>query len=598
MPAVSVIVPVYNTEKYLPKCLDSLTGQTLSDIEIICINDCSPDNSLAVLQEYAKKDNRIKIIDFKENKGAAVARNAGIDTATGEYIGFVDSDDYVDPDFYEKLYAKAKETSADVVKGNYFYTQGRFINYYINKKIKDDKHCFSMEYCSCIFLKTLLQCYAIRFPELIEMEDPLFSTLCALKSKKISVVNGACINIVARNNSITRSKITEQRLKDKIKGLNLIIDLLNNNNVSEDSYGYVTAVWFGGIFNNLNSLDGFDRESFKTACIDIYRNIKYKNQFLYYLKKFLPFVASLIEQDKLNDIFFYDMLKELEERNHSIKELQVSNSLLDKERLRVLNEILPDRYNEKKFEDIYFISVVNDYAMFDRCIKENPYIKYNSNIKLIDFDNTKDNVYIPVRYNSFLDNYDYSKEAWFVFCHCDWELMDNISDTLANLDKNCIYGPIGSICVSAGNKVGRLLTGFCYERRKDGTGFRCMGFLKSGVEPTDTFDCQCIIVHSSLVKKFGLRFDEKLKWDLYAEDFSLAAKTTCGVRSYALFLPACHWSGYHVVTPDSYYESLRYVNSKYPNDVYAGTVSYVGGKNFEIMSDKELIFYKLRNNRK
>ena len=116
MPKVSVIIPIYNTEKYLRKCLDSVCNQTLSDIEIICVNDCSTDNSLEILEEYASKDNRIKLIDFKENKGAAVARNAGIDEAKGEYIGFVDSDDFIDLDFYEKLYNKAVKSGADCVK--------------------------------------------------------------------------------------------------------------------------------------------------------------------------------------------------------------------------------------------------------------------------------------------------------------------------------------------------------------------------------------------------------------------------------------------------------------------------------------------------
>lgn len=113
MPKVSVIIPVYNTEKYLRKCLDSVCNQTLSDIEIICVNDCSPDNSLEILNEYAQKDNRIKVINFEENKGVSIARNTGIDSATGEFIGFVDADDFVDLDFYEKLYNKATETGAD-----------------------------------------------------------------------------------------------------------------------------------------------------------------------------------------------------------------------------------------------------------------------------------------------------------------------------------------------------------------------------------------------------------------------------------------------------------------------------------------------------
>ena len=83
MPKVSVIIPVYNVEKYLRKCLDSVCAQTLEDIEIICVNDCSPDDSIEILKEYASKDNRIKIIDFKENRGVAVSRNEAIKIATG-----------------------------------------------------------------------------------------------------------------------------------------------------------------------------------------------------------------------------------------------------------------------------------------------------------------------------------------------------------------------------------------------------------------------------------------------------------------------------------------------------------------------------------
>ncbi len=92
MPKVSIIVPVYNVEKYLSTCLDSLINQTLKDIEIICINDGSTDNSLNILNEYAQKDTRIIVIN-KENSGPGSCRNLGIEKATGEYIQFVDSDD-------------------------------------------------------------------------------------------------------------------------------------------------------------------------------------------------------------------------------------------------------------------------------------------------------------------------------------------------------------------------------------------------------------------------------------------------------------------------------------------------------------------------
>ena len=115
MPKVSVIIPVYNVEKYLRQCLDSVVNQTLKDIEIICVNDGSTDNSLEILEEYASKDSRIKIIT-QENKGLAPARNTGIENTKGEYIFFLDSDDYLTKiEIIENLYQKALQTNADVI---------------------------------------------------------------------------------------------------------------------------------------------------------------------------------------------------------------------------------------------------------------------------------------------------------------------------------------------------------------------------------------------------------------------------------------------------------------------------------------------------
>ena len=111
----SIILPVYNVAPYLPKCLDSLLNQTLSDIEIICVNDGSKDNSLAVLEEYAARDARIVIID-QQNSGPGVARNRGIEAAKGEYIGFVDPDDWVDINMYEQMYNVARSEDADLIE--------------------------------------------------------------------------------------------------------------------------------------------------------------------------------------------------------------------------------------------------------------------------------------------------------------------------------------------------------------------------------------------------------------------------------------------------------------------------------------------------
>ena len=122
---LSVVVLVYNTEEFLEECLDSLVNQTLDDIEIICVNDESKDNSLNILKRYAKKYDNIKIIDQK-NTGGATAGNNGLKMAKGEYVTLIDSDDFVVEDAYEKLYNKAKETDSDIVSGKPIRYYGKF----------------------------------------------------------------------------------------------------------------------------------------------------------------------------------------------------------------------------------------------------------------------------------------------------------------------------------------------------------------------------------------------------------------------------------------------------------------------------------------
>ena len=114
MPKVSVIVPVYKTEKYLTRCVESILAQTCTDLELLLIDDGSPDRCPQLCDEFAAKDSRIRVI-HKVNGGVSSARNAGLDVAKGEYIAFVDSDDHIEPDMYEKMLAKAEEYDCDVV---------------------------------------------------------------------------------------------------------------------------------------------------------------------------------------------------------------------------------------------------------------------------------------------------------------------------------------------------------------------------------------------------------------------------------------------------------------------------------------------------
>ena len=163
---VSIVIPVYNVAPYLTKCIESVCGQTLSDIEIIAVNDASTDNSLAILKKFAKQDSRIQIINHKKNTKTAGCRNDGLDAATGEYVCFLDGDDYLDADFCEKLYNLAKHERADIAKGvtKTFNTDGTIVIAKDNEKIKaNGKFAFMGHLLTGLYNRKFLTKNNIRF---------------------------------------------------------------------------------------------------------------------------------------------------------------------------------------------------------------------------------------------------------------------------------------------------------------------------------------------------------------------------------------------------------------------------------------------------
>lgn len=222
-PKVSVIIPVYNTRKYLKKCLDSVMNQTLKEIEIICINDGSTDNSLEILNEYAQRDKRFIIIN-KANGGAGSARNAGIDVARGEYIGFVDSDDWIEPDMFEVLYNKAKEFNCDVSfcnirlydesKKKYiesdFYSHKIFLDY-ANKRLtledfKDKVFDLSLAAWHRVYRTSYIKENKIKFKE-VKIEDYIFFFDIFLTAKTFCFTPEYLFNYrIERKNSIMKNK--------------------------------------------------------------------------------------------------------------------------------------------------------------------------------------------------------------------------------------------------------------------------------------------------------------------------------------------------------------------------------------------------------
>ena len=195
---ISIIVPVYNVEKYLNRCVESLVNQTLKDIEIILVDDGSPDSSPDICDEWEKKDSRIKVV-HKQNGGLSSARNAGLRIATGKYVGFVDSDDDVELDMYEKLYNKATQYDVDFIVSDYIRINSNTIKcmntlnikegYYSKEDIKsliypsliignDLEYGPLLSVCPCLFRKTFLYQIPLEFDEEVRWsEDNIFSAI-------------------------------------------------------------------------------------------------------------------------------------------------------------------------------------------------------------------------------------------------------------------------------------------------------------------------------------------------------------------------------------------------------------------------------------
>lgn len=212
---ISVIVPVYNTEEYLEKCLNSLISQTLKDIEIICVNDGSSDNSLRILQNYAQRDSRIKVID-QENQGVSSARNNALDIANGEYVGFIDSDDWVDADFFQKLYEAASTNNCDIACGDILRPKGsryksctKIKTAKIYKKTVDKyKACNIPRKCyimNKIYKRELLLKYKCYFPVGKTFEDIIWSHIAVDKLGNLITVPSAHYYYERNPESITET---------------------------------------------------------------------------------------------------------------------------------------------------------------------------------------------------------------------------------------------------------------------------------------------------------------------------------------------------------------------------------------------------------
>ena len=296
---VSIIIPVYNVAPYLKRSMDSVVNQTLKDIEIIVIDDCSTDNSLEILKEYASKDNRIKLIALEKNSGAAVARNKGLEIATGEYLGFVDPDDEIDLNFYEELYKKAKEDGADIAKGSrkVIETDGNVVISKYNQHIqKKGKYYFRVEWTTALYSHLLLNKYNINFRDDIrKSQDIVFLASIIMYVKKISFVDTVFYYYYRRKDSLHSSQsstISIDKLQSAMNAYIAILDIYNQHEIfNKDKEAYI-SMYLQKLLGTLSySLQNNTFEAKQICARNLFKNME--------MCKFFPDVEKEVKNKKI-----------------------------------------------------------------------------------------------------------------------------------------------------------------------------------------------------------------------------------------------------------------------------------------------------------
>lgn len=318
MSKISIIMPVYNSEKYLRKCLDSIVNQTFKDFELICVNDGSIDNSLNILKEYKNRYDFIKIVE-QENQGSGAARNFGFSFVKSETVLFLDSDDYFYPEFLEKMYIKYEATNADIVicRYNVKLPDGSFNQKYSGIQLdllpqkevfnKNDMPTFIFNFINHAawnkLIKTeLIKKYGIKFDNILYSNDVFFTLSCIFYAEKITTINDVLIDYNFFNtNSITinRNKNLNIYIFDIFERLEKIVG--ENELLQISLYNaYLSAVMYA-----LNFLRGDIRRKFLKL---IKEKVPLKNKKSVH-KKYMYYRLLLIKKLPITGYIFYYKLK-------------------------------------------------------------------------------------------------------------------------------------------------------------------------------------------------------------------------------------------------------------------------------------------------
>ena len=333
-PLVSIVVPVYNTERFLVQCMDSIVNQSLKNIEIICVNDGSTDGSLDILNRYERQDNRVHVITIK-NQGGGVARNEGMHLAQGEYITFLDSDDFFEPCFIEELYKKAKKDSLDVAVcrcDQYDNSTGNYIpaDFSIRKDLlpkkeifnirdveKDFFHLFVWWPWDKLYRREFIAKHQLQFQALRSTDDLFFVCTAVLLAERVGVSEDVWVHHRI-NNPASVSNTREKSFDDFLTALHAIRDSLKINNLFNDlKRDFINYVWAFSLWH-LDTLKG-------TPYIKLYNKIR-------------DYIIPEFQVDNIYEILgFYHQW--MENRYQEIIETDVTTYLVN-ERDRIREEFI------------------------------------------------------------------------------------------------------------------------------------------------------------------------------------------------------------------------------------------------------------------
>ncbi len=419
MEKISIIVCAYNTEKYIEKCIVSILNQSYKNIELLIVNDCSNDDTKKIINKYVKKDSRIIFIDNKDNKGLSYSRNIALKKSSGEYIGYIDSDDYIDENYYESLLNSLKKHNSDIAicDINLVYEKTGVINRVIcgrksNEKISFIKTGLGASVCNKLFKREVIEKYS--FSEGKVNED-LAVTFPLLAEYKCIYNDEVLYNYVQREKSIQNSRISVKRF-DIIYGVDLTIQRLEKINSPREYidaiiYEQLITLFFYVFAEEPNIFRRFRwfRKYYKlTKKYNLLQN-KYYNEFIsdlgrikYYYKTLLKinsmglcFLASL-------EVSIVKILKKLISKNVIKKDITINtlkSKALKQRRIHkegpTISVVIPN-YNYEKFIYQRLYSILNQSYKIDEIIILDD-CSTDKSIELIDYIIEKLKKYINIK---------------------------------------------------------------------------------------------------------------------------------------------------------------------------------------------------------